>query len=95
VSDDDEPIGKSIPWSHAGTSQFAAQKRDLIGRTITAVNWGEHYDGQRNKWIHHPLLTLDDGRAIWFVVEESDTGTYGTEICISPKPKPVKKGATK
>jgi hypothetical protein len=84
---------KSVARSHVSGSQFAAQKRDLVGRTITAVEWCEHWDSQRNKWIHKPILSLDDGRTVWFVVEESDTGTYGTEICISPKPKPMPRKA--
>ena len=79
---------KPIPRSRVSASPLAAKRRDLVGRTITAVEGEAHWDDTRKRWIHQPTLTLDDGRAVWFVTEESDIGEYGTEICISPKPKP-------
>jgi hypothetical protein len=41
----------------------------------------------KRKIVDDPVLTLDDGRRVWFVVEETETSEYGVDICVSPKRK--------
>lgn len=60
-----------------------ATKRQLIGRRIAAIDWNRTWDQQRGQFIARPLITLDNGRVLWFVTQESDNGDYGTTICIS------------
>jgi hypothetical protein len=61
--------------------------RDLVGRTIVAVDFGRWYDGKRHEWITDPVLTLDNGREMGFVVLETDCGEYGVSIALTPPPK--------
>jgi hypothetical protein len=68
-----------------------AAKRDLLGRRIVAVNWRSFkraFEPTRLGKATDPLLTLDNGRTIWFTVDETDVGEYGVCISISqPKEK--------
>jgi hypothetical protein len=64
-------------------SVMSARARDLIGRKIVAVDLGRQWDKERKVWFHQPRLTLDNGRRVWFMTEETETGDYGTKICIS------------
>jgi hypothetical protein len=59
-----------------------ATKRDLIGRKIVAVDF-KPFDDDMGSKAHAPVLTLDNGRQVTFVVEETDTGEYGTSIQIT------------
>ncbi|MES2136620.1 MAG: hypothetical protein V4502_06120 [Pseudomonadota bacterium] len=63
-----------------------ATAKHLIGRRIIAVDWHAFYDKGRGCMIHRPEITLDSGRRLWFVTEESE-GDYGTLICISAATK--------
>ena len=69
-----------------------ARTKDLIGRTIVAVSWQptrrDPRLGKRSSMVTNPVLTLDDGRSIWFVTEETETGEYGHSISVS---RPVRK----
>lgn len=68
-----------------------ANKKHLIGRTIVDVDFRPFPDGQ-GRTAHNPILTLDNGRKVWFVTEETDVGEYGVTVCISAAP--AKKAAT-
>jgi hypothetical protein len=62
-----------------------ATVRHLLGRTIVAVDMRPFPDGQGGT-AHSPVLTLDNGRRVFFVTEEIDSGgAYGTCICITEK----------
>lgn len=59
---------------------------ELIGRKIVAVE----LNGFRDASGYHtrPVLTLDNGRRVGFVVSETYSGDeYGVSICVSPPPK--------
>jgi len=51
----------------------------LVGRTIVAVRWNP----TRQDWLggvtYDPRLILDNGREIYFTVDEND-GSYGISI---------------
>jgi hypothetical protein len=66
--------------------QLKATRKDLIGRKIVAVNLRSFPDGKGGT-ATDPLLTLDNGRRIWFVVDETEVGEYGVCICIAGKEK--------
>lgn len=59
-----------------------ANKNHLIGRTITAVDMRPFPDG-RGGTAHDPVITLDNGRVLWFVVDETEVGEYGVCVYIS------------
>lgn len=73
-----------------------ATKRDLIGRRIVAVDFRRfHCEAKsctcasgpgRSSWHSDPVLTLDNGRRLFFVTDETEVGEYGTNICISERP---------
>lgn len=63
------------------------QARDLVGRKIVAVEFHpfkcrRHY----NEWATQPVITLDNGRRLRFVVQETDYGEYGVALALSDKP---------
>ena len=61
-------------------------KRDLLGRKIVDVNFRRFAtDRPKNPWTTAPILTLDNGRRLWFVVAETEVGEYGVEISISKR----------
>lgn len=66
-----------------------ATKRDLVGRKIVAINWQPFNpnlgDSNRPNRATDPILTLDNGRKLWFVVQETEVGEYGIEICITER----------
>lgn len=64
-----------------------AKTRDLVGRTIKAVDWRPFKSYDPRGTAHNPILTLDNGRRVWFTTEETESGEYGTSICISPLPE--------
>jgi len=64
-----------------------ATKRDLVGRTITAVDWQRYWEPARRQWQTDPILTLDNGRRVWFTTEENEGSEYGHAICISERRK--------
>jgi hypothetical protein len=65
-----------------------ATKRALVGRKIIAVDFRPFDDGKGGK-AHDPVITLDNGRRVFFITEESESGDYGTKMLISdPRAKP-------
>jgi len=55
--------------------------RDLVGRTITAVNLNRFATGRsHNPFSFEPVIHLDDGTRLAFFVVETDVGRYGVEI---------------
>jgi hypothetical protein len=54
-------------------------KNALVGKRIVAVDWGPFPDGKGGT-AHRPVLTLDSGRVLRFVVEETTVGKYGVAI---------------
>ena len=68
-----------------------ATKKSLIGRTIVDVDFQPFQGGDgiaRSKFIaYKPVLTLDNGRTVWFETQETEAFKYGTAICISDQPK--------
>ena len=77
-----------------------ATKRDLIGRKIVAVDFrrfGRNIEGHqcyvgKDRLTTDPLITLDNGRTLWLVVDETDIGDYGVSICISERPSKKRSG---
>ena len=59
-----------------------ATAKELVGRKIIAVNFRRFSDGKRG-WAFRPLITLDNGRRIWFTAQETELGEYGVKIGIS------------
>ena len=62
-----------------------AQKRHLMGRTIVAVEWNRFATGRGGPPTSDPILRLDNGTALGFVVEETEGGEYGIRIVLIPK----------
>ena len=64
----------------------ASTARAMVGRTIVDVdlhpfdpeNAGQ-VDG--DEYAYNPVVTLDDGTRLFFVVQESEIGEYGVKIC--------------
>ena len=56
----------------------------LIGRSIVAVDMQASVQGESRhdrRTMHKPLITLDDGSVLYFVVEEHPEGAeYGVDI---------------
>jgi len=57
------------------------QKR-LIGRRIVAVDLYPFADG-RGGTATQPVLHLDNGRRVWFTVQETEVGEYGVAFGFS------------
>lgn len=53
-------------------------KRKVIGRRIVDVELRSFPDGRGGR-AHAPQIILDNGRAIRFVVEETEHGEYGVQ----------------
>lgn len=53
-----------------------ATARLLVGRKIAGFE-PRPFDDRRGGTAHHPVLMLDNGALLRFVVEETDTGDYG------------------
>lgn len=64
---------------------MSIKARDLIGRTITAVDFRTFATGREREKTTNPVLTLDNGRKLWFVVAETETGDYGVECCLTDR----------
>lgn len=62
------------------------QARQLVGRTIVGFDPCPFDDG-RGGIAHDPVILLDDGSRLRFVVEETDVGEYGVWIGKYPGPK--------
>lgn len=62
-----------------------ATSRELIGRTIVGVNFrcfvSRPSVGLRAD-ATNPVLTLDDGSELYFVVQETESGEYGVCVCV-------------
>lgn len=61
-------------------------RKSLIGRTITDVQMNPFPDGHGGT-AHDPRITLDDGRELMFVTQETDTGDYGVALMAFRKGK--------
>jgi len=68
-----------------------ARKHNLVGRRIVDVEWhrfarspeiSPKLDGTQ------PVLVLDNGTRVWFVVQESEVGEYGVALCITKGARP-------
>lgn len=66
-----------------------AQRKHLIGRTIVDVAF-RPFQGE-NGMCHDPRIELDNGRAIFFVTEETGGPEYGTSVCITNATKAKRK----
>jgi hypothetical protein len=65
---------------------MSIRKRDLIGRTITNVDLQGYWTGKGHgrKWMTDPVITLDNGRKLSFIVhEDNDGGDYGIEASLT------------
>lgn len=67
--------------------------RDLVGRKIVAVRFNRYRCRTGNKfdWATQPEITLDNGRILRFVTQETDYGDYGTKLVLTatrPEQKP-------
>lgn len=67
-------------------STARVRARDLVGRRIIAVEFRQFADGRGGR-TSKPMLTLDNGRRVFFLTEETDVGEYGTRICMTPGDK--------
>jgi hypothetical protein len=65
--------------------------RDLIGRTIVAVDFNVFQTGVGQEKSTKPVITLDNGRKLLFVVSETESGEYGVEMHVTKKPEGTKK----
>jgi hypothetical protein len=75
---------------------MSATKRDLVGRRIIDVDFrpfNRNMPGRKNYLgkTYDPVLTLDNGRSLFFVVDETDVGEYGITICITRPSRSWKK----
>ena len=61
-----------------------AKTTDLKGRKIVGVKLRPFSDGRGGK-ATSPLLVLDNGKTVWFTVDETEVGEYGVCICISER----------
>ena len=41
------------------------------------------FDGGCGYTVTDPVITLDDGRRLYFLVEETETGQYGVKLCLT------------
>jgi hypothetical protein len=58
-----------------------------MGRRIVGVRLNKFKDG-KGGWATNPVLTLDNGLKVSFVVQETDVGEYGIEICTNNSTRP-------
>lgn len=68
-------------------SRYRARKTDLVGRTIVDVDF-RPFRSQRDDYrpkAHNPVFVLDNGKRVWFVVEETEMEDYGVNVCITRK----------
>ena len=57
-----------------------------MGRQIIHVDFRRGFDG--HQWHTAPVLTLDNGRRVWFSTSEySDGSDYGVNMLVSDRPK--------
>jgi hypothetical protein len=56
--------------------------RQLAGRRIVGFrpNPFDAEDTPHSRWAHDPTILLDDGSALYFVVEETEFGEYGVFV---------------
>lgn len=63
-------------------------ERQLVGRRIIKFSPCPFSDG-RGGTAHDPVITLDDGSRLTFIVEETDTGEYGVFVSLHKPKKPT------
>jgi hypothetical protein len=62
------------------------RKTDLIGRTIVDVDWRRFATRKKDApFTTNPILILDNGRKLYFNVQETEIGEYGVEINITKR----------
>jgi len=44
------------------------------------------FDDGRGYTVTDPVIRLEDGRRLYFLVEETETGQYGVKLCLTDKP---------
>ena len=59
----------------------ATESRYVLDRTIVAVNFRIFEDG-RGGTTTDPIFTFDDGSQMYFIVRETESGTYGIDCKI-------------
>lgn len=67
-----------------------ARASHLVGRKITAVDFRPFKTdnaGSPRETTTDPRIELDNGRALYFIVEETETGVYGVRIHITDRPE--------
>ena len=62
-----------------------ATSRNLLGRTIAAVDFNVFATGVGKQKSTDPVITLDNGARLRFRVAETEVGEYGIEILILKK----------
>lgn len=62
--------------------------RQLVGRRIVGFD-PRPFPDDRGGVAHNPVIRLDDGSQLAFIIEETEHGEYGTRIVRSP-PTPTK-----
>lgn len=73
-----------------------ATTKHLLGRRIVAVNFRpfKARPGERSM-AHDPIITLDNGRKLFFIVEETEVGEYGICLCVTDSDRGRLNGNTK
>jgi hypothetical protein len=67
-----------------------AKKRDIVGRKIVGIVWNYFDTGRTDpSKTTDPVLILDNGTRLSFVVRETEVGEYGIEVSVH-KPSEVK-----
>lgn len=62
--------------------------RDLIGRTIVAVDMQKFHTGRKDRpFSFKPVFTLDNGKMLTFGVDETEVGEYGIDITVWSRKK--------
>ena len=65
-----------------------AKAQDLIGRKIVAVDFRPfkaYLDPKSKTMAHDPTITLDNGRRLYFLTEQTENATDGVWIGITDK----------
>jgi len=60
--------------------------RDLIGRRIVGVEWNRFHvrpETDKRFTTTDPVLILDNGARLSFVVAETESQEYGVELCLA------------
>lgn len=74
-----------------------ALAKHLIGRKIVAIDFRPFpaRPGNDRSMAHDPIITLDNGRKLFFMAEETEVGEYGTCLLVSDSDRGRLNGNTK